>query len=273
MSENLPMRTIEEISASIRAHAVNMAMSYIAIGHDLIDAKAQLAHSQWLPWLKSMGFATSTAANYMKLAREVSQDSPLAQLPYSKALALLALPAAERDAMAEEARDMSAAELRRVTAQRDKAIEAANAETNRANALREQLDQLLAQPPRVVREAVEVVPADYDAVKAQAAQAEQEIEEAVQVAARAEQRANEAEARLERFLAQGAPAPQEGDVERLARAITEFINVTQLMAVNPAPLAQRKREADQLFKRLKLHILDLEKAVDDADWEAVGSVV
>ena len=90
MSENnLPGRTIEEISASIRAHAASMCMSYIAIGRDLIEAKGKLSHGEWMPWLQDMGFSSSAASNYMRLAREIPPDSMIGALPVSKALALL----------------------------------------------------------------------------------------------------------------------------------------------------------------------------------------
>lgn len=48
------------------------------------------------------GFSQRTAENYMTLASEISPDSPIAQLPYTKALALTALPSGEREAFAAE---------------------------------------------------------------------------------------------------------------------------------------------------------------------------
>lgn len=48
--QNLPGRTIEEISADIRMRMQHMARDYIAIGLDLIEAKDQLGHGKFLPW-------------------------------------------------------------------------------------------------------------------------------------------------------------------------------------------------------------------------------
>ena len=76
--QNLPTRTIEEISADTRVHAQNMARSYIIIGRDLIEAKQLLGYGKFLPWLREMGFGVSAADKWMKLAYEVDADSPLA---------------------------------------------------------------------------------------------------------------------------------------------------------------------------------------------------
>ena len=126
-------RSMEEITASVRIHMRNMVNNALELGTDLTEAKEACAHGQWLPWLKSVGISSSTAANYMRIAREVDADSRVAQLPYTKILALIAAPPEEREELAEMAEDMSAAEIRRLTEERNKAAEAANAETERAN--------------------------------------------------------------------------------------------------------------------------------------------
>lgn len=127
------IRTIEEITASARLNMADMVNRAIALGQDLIDAKELLGHGKFLPWLNQFGISSSTASNYMRVAREITPGSRLASLPYSKALALLAAPPEEREQLAEEAEDKSAAEIRRLIAERDKAAEAANVETHRAN--------------------------------------------------------------------------------------------------------------------------------------------
>lgn len=303
-----PARSLEEISASIRAHAVNMAMSYIAIGRDLIEAKAQLSQGQWLPWLKSMGFASSTAANYMKLAREVAPESALAALPYSKALALLSLPAGEREGLAREAEDKSAAEIRRLIAERDRAAEAANAESTHVKELQERLSETeralehaardmnesdikaerlerelrdarrhiqemqTAQPRETVVE-IETAPADYEALKRAATLADQNMADALQAAQAAEKRAREAEDALARMEMSAGPAHAPEGIEALSEAVNAFIGATQLMQVNPGPLAARKLDFDVIIRRLSRHVIELQSAVENADFEGVGCVV
>ena len=126
-------RTLEEVKAGIRIRMQNMVNSALEIGMDLTEAKDACRHGEWLPFLKEIGLSASTAANYMRIAKEVSADSKMATLPYTKILALMAAPKEEREALAEAAEDMSAAEIRRLTEERNRAAEAANVESARAD--------------------------------------------------------------------------------------------------------------------------------------------
>lgn len=136
-------RSIEEITASAKMNMQDMINRAIALGKDFIDAKETLGHGKFLPWLEKLGVSSSTASNYMKVAREIAPDSKLATLPYSKALALLAAPADEREALAEEAQDKSAAQIRKLIEEKTKALEAANVVSNKFEALDKEHDMLL----------------------------------------------------------------------------------------------------------------------------------
>lgn len=126
-------RTLEEMKAGIRIRMRNMVNSALEIGIDLMEAKDACRHGEWMPFLRDIGLSASTAANYMRIAKEVSADSALAGLPYTKILALLTAPPEEREELAAAAGDMSAAEIRRLTEERNRAAEAANTETARAD--------------------------------------------------------------------------------------------------------------------------------------------
>ena len=126
-------RTKEEITASVRIHMRSMVNNALEIGLDLVEMKDACRHGEWLPWLKEIGLSASTAANYMRIAREVNGDSKMAQLPYTKILALMAAPPEEREELAAAADNMSAAEIRKLTEERNRAAEAANTETMRAD--------------------------------------------------------------------------------------------------------------------------------------------
>ena len=127
------IRSIDEITISAKVNMQDMIGKAIALGHDFMDAKELLGHGKFLPWLEKLGVSSSTASNYMKVAREIQPGTLMASLPYSKALALLSAPAEEREELAAQADDKSAAEIRKLIEERNRAAEAANAETARAN--------------------------------------------------------------------------------------------------------------------------------------------
>ena len=94
------------------------------IGRRLIEAKEQLTHGEWLPWLnEQVEFSERTAQNFMRLAREWTNPQTLADLGISKALTMLALPAEEREEFAanHDVASMSARELEKVIRERDAA--------------------------------------------------------------------------------------------------------------------------------------------------------
>lgn len=113
-------RTPIVIAAEIRsidAQARKVAMdSAIEIGTRLHEAKALVEHGEWGAWLESnVSYSQSTANNFMRVATEYagSNQSTFGNLSYSQAVALLAVPADEREAFVEEnnVEDMSAREL------------------------------------------------------------------------------------------------------------------------------------------------------------------
>jgi Protein of unknown function (DUF3102) len=65
-----PTITLEQRAARIRALVGDARKAIIEIGKELLLAKAQMEHGQWLPWLKkNFGWSNSTAQNYMNVAR------------------------------------------------------------------------------------------------------------------------------------------------------------------------------------------------------------
>ena len=112
MSDMIEKRTPEQIGAEIRTY-VNAARQILTkcaveIGRRLVEAKELLPHGEWLPWLQQeTDFSERTAQTYMKIFREygAAQESlfgaevntqTFADLPISKALALLSVPESER---------------------------------------------------------------------------------------------------------------------------------------------------------------------------------
>ena len=178
---SVPVREIGVITQEIRQlcqQAQATALMYIVeIGRRLVEAKGALPHGEWGGWLKNeVGFSQSTAENYMRLFEEygasqitifgASVDSQtFAKLPYSKALALLAVEREEREKFAEEigVEDLSVKELKAAIAERD-------AEKKR----NEELEDKLAELDKARADA-EAAAAGVDDLKAKVAELEKSL--------------------------------------------------------------------------------------------------
>ena len=155
-----PARDISVITAEIRdirRQANAMALIYaVEIGRRLVEAKEALPYGDWGRWLKEEAeFSQSTANNFMRLFEEygsaqisifgASVDSQtFANLPYSKALSLLAVPAEEREEFAEEvhADELSVRELNEAIKQRDMLKKALEMKTQQKKDLEEKYHAL-----------------------------------------------------------------------------------------------------------------------------------
>lgn len=104
MSEEMTAaRPIETITAEILVYKNQAGAAILEIGRRLIEAKEQLEHGAWSAWLKDrVSFSERSAQNFMRLAREYQNPQTFADLGASKALALLDIPAEDREAFAEE---------------------------------------------------------------------------------------------------------------------------------------------------------------------------
>ena len=104
-------RDIEVITTEILYLKNKAGEAILEIGKRLIEAKAQLPHGEWLPWLEGqVGFSTVTAQRFMRLAEEYPNASPVTHLGASKALILLALPPAEREEFLTEKHEVNGEE-------------------------------------------------------------------------------------------------------------------------------------------------------------------
>lgn len=146
-------RDIEDITAEILEAKRAGGEAILTIGRGLIEAKALLAHGEWLPWLtERVEFSERSAQNIMRLAREWTNPQALADLGATKALVLLALPAEEREDFLSAAHtvggeektaaEMSTRELAQAIRERDEArveAERSAAEQREALAARDEM--------------------------------------------------------------------------------------------------------------------------------------
>ncbi len=126
----------------------------IEIGRRLVEAKSLLPHGEWGSWLRDkVGFSQSSANNYMKIFEEygdeqitlfgaVPKSQTLGNLPYTKALKLLALPSEEREEFVQEQNvaEMSTRDLDAAIKERNEAREALKRSEEEKAQLQELLD-------------------------------------------------------------------------------------------------------------------------------------
>lgn len=183
-------RDIETITGEILEAKRAGGEAILTIGRCLIEAKEQLPHGEWLPWLNErVEFSERTARNFMRLAREWSNRQALADLGAAKALTLLALPAEEREQFVAEHNvvDMTSRQLQQAIKERDEARAAAeHAQADAAAA--EQARAKMADDMRLLNARLEGSREDRD-------QAIRDREQAIQDADRLEKELAELKAR------------------------------------------------------------------------------
>ena len=132
-------RTPEVVAAEIRTFTASMLNNIIEIGRRMVEVKEMLPHGEFMGWVEeNTGYSQSTANNFMRLFAEYGDrqgslfgaevnSQTFANLTYSKALALLALPSGEREEFVEshDVSDMTTKELKEAIRERDEAKAAA----------------------------------------------------------------------------------------------------------------------------------------------------
>ena len=151
-------RDIEVITREILDAKRRGGEAILTIGRCLTEAKQALPHGEWLPWLNErVELSERAAQRFMRLSREWSNPTALSDLGATKALALLALPADEREQFMAETHqvdgqeknviDMSARQLEQAIKDRDearKAAEVAQAEASAAEQARAKMAEDMA---------------------------------------------------------------------------------------------------------------------------------
>lgn len=202
MSEAFEERDIDVITEEINFYKQQAGMAILEIGKRLVEAKAQLSHGEWLPWLeKKVEFSERSAQQYIRLWKEYGKSATVADLGVRKALVLLALPDTERDSFAEEkhavngaektAAEMTVKELEKAVAERNAARQEAEqakadlyAAREAAKEARDHVEALQGELEALKNRPTEVAIEQKDATEEQLAAARQEAEAALQDAER-----------------------------------------------------------------------------------------
>lgn len=175
----------------LKRQAQTMALTYaIEIGRRLAEAKAILPHGAWGDWLeKEVEFSQSTAGNYMKLFdaygnQQMSlfgifgNSQTIANLDYTKALKLLAVPEEERETFAQEvdAGNLSVRELEAAIRERNEARAQAEEERQKAAEYEEALEEAEAARDRAMELAASAEELQKRAEEAERARKELAVE-------------------------------------------------------------------------------------------------
>ena len=228
-------RDIEVITEEINFFKRQAGSAILEIGKRLVEAKEQLSHGEWLPWLEEkVSFSERSAQQYMRLWKEYGKSALSADLTISKALVLLALPESEREDFTGEKHivngqektvsDMTVKELEKAIAERNaarKEAEKAAADIQEAkdtalcaqeelSRVRQELEALRSRPVEV---AVETVDASEEQIAAARKVGEEaaaaKVAEAERQAAKAQQALADAESRAQQAAQQADEARRE----------------------------------------------------------------
>lgn len=135
---------------SIKEQTKRMVLyNSIEIGRRLIEAKEMLDHGQWGTWLKeSVDYSQSTANNLMRIFNEYGSEQltllgdnaksqALGNLSYTQAVALLGIPAEEREEFVKEndIENISTRELQKIIKEKEKALKEKEAALKKYNEL------------------------------------------------------------------------------------------------------------------------------------------
>lgn len=125
-------RTLEQVTNGILMLSGQLVSNACQIGKLLVEAKEMVGHGGWVEYVEQkISYSQSTANNFMRLYEEYGEFGPnsqtIANFGPTKALALLALPAEQREPFAEEHKNDSVrqlkAEIAKLTRRAEKAEE------------------------------------------------------------------------------------------------------------------------------------------------------
>jgi len=240
-------RDIEVITREILDAKRRGGEAILTIGRCLTEAKQALPHGEWLPWLNErVELSERAAQRFMRLSREWSNPTALSDLGATKALALLALPADERDQFIETHNvvDMSARQLEQAIKDRDearKAAENAQAEASAAEQARAKMAE------------------DMALLNARLSGAQEDREQAAQAAARLEAELEELKARPVEVAVETV-VDQEAIEKARAEAVAEMRDKLNKAREAKEAAEARRKNAEEALEQIRLQLEEQARA-------------
>ena len=175
-------------------------MNFIELGRRLTEAKAMVKHGEWGKWLKErVNYSQRTANNMMKLYAEygetgiAAKSHSIANLSVTQAVAMLEIPAEEREKFAEQnnAKDMTIRELKDEIAKAKAALAEEQSSTKAALAeaqkkheqesarYKEQAEKAMSEKSRIERELAKQEKRQAELIESKDEEAKAQVEEAI----------------------------------------------------------------------------------------------
>lgn len=257
--ESAPVETergIETITEEIIFYKNVGGQAVIEIGRRLTEAKAQLKHGEWLPWLREkVEFSETSAQNFMRIAREYGNTHLVGDLGASKALVLLALPASERENFASE-KHLVNGEEKSVSEMSKRELEEAIRQRKLAELERDKMQRELDEQRKANEEAAAEMQKAQEAAEA----ARAAVEDAKSISLAAQERTAE----LERELKELREKPVDVAVQTVdasAEQIAAAVKEAEKAAKRDAAVAKKAEE----LKAAEAQRDEARKAVENAE--------
>ena len=249
-----------EIKTIVRQTQMIVLQNAMEIGKRLMEAKELVPHGEWLDYVeRECDFSQSTANNMMQLYKEYGNDQQslfggnsqaFVNLPYTKALRLLAVPAEEREEFAAkvDAENISTRELDKAIKERDEAIKAEQAARELGALAQQQYETARDQVEQLTREAEEAKgevaksASEMTKIRAELREAQKAEQEAKREAADAKAAGQQIPDSLMEQLRRDAEADAAAKARREMEAKLQQAEAKAAKAAKQAEEAERKLE-------------------------------
>lgn len=244
-----------EIRTIVRQTRMIVLQNAIEIGKRLCEAKELVPRGEWGEYLeKEVEFSKSTANNMMQLFREYGNNQQslfggnsdaFLELPYTKALKLLAVPEEEREEFADQvdAEHISTRELEKAIRERDEA---------------QQREQAAKELNKIAQENFEAERDKVEQLTTEAKRKELDADNARKEVSDLKKKLNEAKKQLKKAEAENGKVPE--DVMERLRKDAEAAAAKMAMEGYTAKVAEAERKAEEAAKRAKQAEAKLEEA-------------
>ena len=181
------LANLNQIVSEIKFFENQAVVSYWEIGKRLSQAKEQVGHGEWIPWIEeNLNYTRRTASNLIKVYESYPNGNTSSHLNFSKVLALTSIKDEEdrQDFIdSHEVEDMTTRQLQAEIKEYKESLKAKEEELNNVNScynslsivaknreeenerLRENLRQEREKPAEIIEK--EVVPEDYEDLKSE----------------------------------------------------------------------------------------------------------